>query len=524
MASSVPVELRDQLILSMRHQICKKMDFIPFPHQADWWAASDGLVLTDQEPEPGDLATIVKVGKEENHVEMRKLLPRPGGRARVIADLGAFKSGKSKGSGMWAASFAAVPNARVQIIGLEYDTCSPEFEYIVEALLSEQGLGLKYSSLQNRPRDGRMYLDMPNGARFEARSWERKDSLKGKEIDCYLYAEAYQLPGLEAYTDFSQNLQRRAGYAIFATTPDRPWVQAFHERGHGHEGFPDWYCVCGVERNQNPYTFDQSAMDKDDPSKGGLMTKEKFAIAWQGKLGSYVGRVYNYQKGSRMFSRGSHPHLWRNDTTTETLDDLRIPANWEVVGGCDTGSFTSGLLMGFDSDGNAYVLAEFPNYSYKADGKPEVKDDLTIAGWAGWISNQRMRFDNHNTYWADGNSQWKRELQNHSVILLSNTTPRETRVSIAREYFENKRIYLAPWLRVLPYELENARWPEEASAIGKFERIKHNDHTLDPLEHILSKRPQAKMSKESKKFDTFIAEQMAAQQAQKFTIKDNHGF
>jgi hypothetical protein len=515
--ASIPVDLRDSLLTEFRGMICKKMGFVPFPHQAEWWAASDGVVLTDIEAKGGEPSMLIQVAKGV-HKNWR-VLPREGGRARVIADLGAFKSGKSAGSGLWAASFAAVPNARVQIIGLEYDTCSPEFEYIVEALLSEQGLGLKYSSLQNRPRDGRMYLDLPNGARFEARSWERKDSLKGKEIDCYLYAEAYQLPGLESYTDFSQ---KRSGYAVFATTPDRPWVQAFHERGHGRAEFPDWHCTCGVERNQNPFTFDQSAKDKDDPDKGGLMTREKFAIAWLGRLGSYVGRVYNYQKGKRQFTRGSHPYLWRSDTDTQTIEDLEIPPGWEIVGGCDTGNFTSGLLMAFDQDGSAYILAEFPNYSYKADGKPEVNDFLTIAGWANWIASQRATWDDKSTYWADANSQWKSELRAHGVNLMGNTTPRETRVSIAREYFEQGKVFLAPWLDILPYELENARWPEEPGSSGKFERIKHNDHTLDPLEHILSKRPRGKIEARKKRFNSFIEEHLDREGVGKRFESDPH--
>jgi hypothetical protein len=520
--ASIPVELRDSLITNFRNTICIKMEIIPFPHQAQWWAASDGMYLTDSPAGGGDMAMQVQVGKDE--YAYWRLLPRPEGRARVIADLGSFKSGKSFGSGIWASAFAAVPNARVQIIGLEYDTCSPEFEYIVEALLSERGMGLKYSSLQNRPRDGRMYLDLPNGARFEARSWERKDSLKGKEIDCYLYAEAYQLPGLESYTDFSQNLQKRSGYAVFATTPDRPWVQAFHERGHGDPAFPDWYCICGVTREQNPYTFDKTARDKDDPDKGGLMTREKYAIAWLGQLGSYVGRVYNYQRGQRVFTRGSHPHIWKSDTTTETFADLRLPSHWEIIGGADTGAFTSGLLVGFDEDGNLFVLAEFPNYAYKADGKPEVDEGLTIAGWAAWIRSERAKLHNGTTYWADSNSQWKNELRNHGVHLFGNSTTRETRVSILREYFAQGKIFFAPWLKILPYELENARWPEEASALGKFERIKHNDHTLDPLEHIASKRPRGRLAIEPKStYGTFIESQMAAQGVKIRKERDQHG-
>lgn len=91
--------------------------------------------------------------------------------------------------------------------------------------------------------------------------------------------------------------------------------------------------------------------------------------------------------------------------------------------------------------------------------------------------------------WADPNSQFKSELRNYGVTLLPAKVPVETRTEVTREYFEHGRIHLAPWLSVLPFEIENASWPEEASATGKFARVKDRDHTLDPLEHILARRP-----------------------------------
>jgi hypothetical protein len=105
-----------------------------------------------------------------------------------------------------------------------------------------------------------MFLELQNGSRFEAKSWERKDSLKGKEIDAYLYCEAYQLPGIECFTSFSQNLRARRGYAYFATTPDRPWIKQLHELGHGND--PEWHCTCSVGAEVNPYTFDQKAKER----------------------------------------------------------------------------------------------------------------------------------------------------------------------------------------------------------------------------------------------------------------------
>ena len=390
----------------------------------------------------------------------------------------------SFGAAMWATGFAAIPDRRVKIVGIEYDTCAPEFEYLVEFLLSERGMSLKYASLQNRPKDGRMWLELQNGTRYEARSWDRKDGLKGKEDDAYIFAEAYQLPGLECYTDFKQNLDKRQGYAYFATTPDRPWVKVFHKRGHGDALFPNWQCVCGIARDVNPYAFNATAKEQDRL----LMTREKFAIHYEGQLGEFVGSVFGYQRGQRQFTTRTHPWLWADPTQEPTLENLQIPTHWQVLGAGDTGTFTSAVLVAFDEAGEAYVLYEQPNYRYVA-GKHEWLD-VSIPEWAGQMRAVMGRFGVRGL-WADKNSQFKRELQNYDLTLFGADEGLEKRTEITREYFQHGKVWMAPWLSVLPYELEQAQWPEEATAAGKFARVKKQDHTLDGLEHVLAKRPRS---------------------------------
>lgn len=459
------------------------MGVVPFSHQASWWLASDGLILTDEVDENG-----FEVRLADNTTQRYRVSERPYGRAKVLADLGSFKIGKSYGSALWLASFACVPGARAQIIGLEYDICAPEFEYLCEFLLSERGMNIKADSMQNRPRDGRMWLDLPNGARFEAKSWDRKDTLKGKEIDVYLYAEAYMLPGLECYTDYSQNLRARDGYAVFATTPDRPWLQDIHNAAHSNDSrFSKWHCTCGVSAESNPYTFDLAAKERDKT----LMTREKFAIHYEGQLGDFVGRVYGYQRGQRQFNVTSHPEMFR--TGTGDRDDLKVPDGWDVVGGADTGTMFSGALVAFSPSGDAFVLDEFPNYGY-VSGVIELSTE-TFPEWCLriWDRHQTLTGRGTCTLYADKNSQFKREASNQRgfhLYIEANNVPLEVRTEISREYFQHNKIWFAPWLRVLPFEIENAQWPAEATSGGKFARRKDRDHTLDGLEHILSRRPR----------------------------------
>ena len=137
------------------------------------------------------------------------------------------------------------------------------------------------------------------------------------------------------------------------------------------------------------------------------------------------------------------------------------------------------------------MVDEFPNYRYVA-GLPERDEDITIPQWAAAVVGRVTNLGGSVAFWADANSQFKRELINYGVTLLPNKATREQRTEVAREYFQHGRVYLAPWLEILPFELENASWPEQATMAGRFERVKDRDHTLDCLEHVLCKRPMGR--------------------------------
>lgn len=465
---------RDAAASAFRERLCERLDVVPFEHQRAWWLLTEGKLLLDVDDPSG-----IPVRLSDGSVVRRMVGTRTEGRARFVADLGAFKVGKSFGSALWASGFGCLPNRKITLVGLEYSICEPEFNYICEFLLSDTGMGMKKKALTNNPRQGDMYLKLDNDTVFEAKSWERKDALKGKEIDVYLYCEAYQLPGIECFTSVSQNLRARRGYAIFPTTPDRPWVKELHNLGHGQD--PEFACVCSVSAEANPFTFDAKAKERDK----NLMTREKYAIHYEGKLGDFVGRVFQYQRGERLFTAGTNPELFNGG---DNLENLVIPEGWEVVGGADTGTFYTALLVAFSPSGDAFVLQEFPNYRYVA-GLPERSEDRTIPEWAVGLAARSDYLSGRSFFWADQNSQFKRELLHYGISLIGNKHGRETRTEVTREYFQHGRIWFAPWLSILPFEIENAAWPEEATAAGRFERVKDRDHTLDCLEHILSQRP-----------------------------------
>tara|TARA_Y100000310_G_scaffold185692_1_gene185770 strand:+ start:122 stop:751 length:630 start_codon:yes stop_codon:yes gene_type:complete len=184
-----------------------------------------------------------------------------------------------------------------------------------------------------------------------------------------------------------------------------------------------------------------------------------------------------------------------------SLSDLRIPDSADVFLAVDTGTFMSGLAVAITRDYHAFVVAEFPNYRYISD-QIEL-NDTTTPEWAQDVVATVNALGGKPSAWADANTQFRGELRKHGLRLLSNTVGPDARVQVAREYFRHQRVHLAPWLSILPYELEHAKWPPKQSSAGRFSRIQKSDHTLVCLEHILSRRPRASIAGTKKK-KTFL--------------------
>lgn len=178
-----------------------------------------------------------------------------------------------------------------------------------------------------------------------------------------------------------------------------------------------------------------------------------------------------------------------------------LPSSWNLLTSIDTGTYMSASITLFPPESfDAFTVFELPNYRY-VGGEIELIGD-SVPEWSRKLMEAYRLFrPGHSrlTAFCDENSQFKTELSNYGINAIGNSRKLELRVEISREYFQNGRIHLAPWLSVLPYELEHATWPDHTSSAGKFERLKVNDHTLDTLEHTLSRRPRHKSMVRTKK-------------------------
>ena len=174
-----------------------------------------------------------------------------------------------------------------------------------------------------------------------------------------------------------------------------------------------------------------------------------------------------------------------------TADSLRIPRSWEIFAGADTGTYMGGCIAAIDPNYELYLLEEFPNYRYTGDGTIELVG-MTVGEWMKWFGLRMRHWTRRrsgNRAWVDYNTQFTTEIA-YGFGFRRNKKLLELRTEITREYLRNGRIHFMPWIKTIPYEMEEAAYPEQESAgTGKYQRIKHKDHCLDGLEHICSRRP-----------------------------------
>lgn len=525
---------RDRAAPYLRQMLCRQLGIIPFPHQAGLWLALDGYELggivaqwdSIEAYKESDsafgwrvgLTQDVLIGHESGSVDLswverRALAPRviP---ARRAATLAAYKAAKSHGAAMYVTPELLLDGVQWDLVGMEYDVCDAEWSYFMEFLFSEKGLnlplkkpdhpGLYSVSLLNKPNLGRMRVELSNGSVLQARSYSAGPSedplraLKGKQRDGYLFSEYYQFPNITVFTDIKQNLQARNGKALFPTTPDSAQVETLEDLGQD-DTTPEWYCESGIHRSQNPYTFDPHEMEQDRR----IMTREKFSISYEGKLGKYVGSCFEYTPGDWTFTPETHPDMWKAPTDRSAKLDkdgnvmavpanLDVPLHWLREGGADTGTNFAALQAVADEQGRVFYIFEYPNYRY-VSGVRERDEKVSIASWAGALHAGERLIGGRWTYVADKNTQFAGEMHHHRVTLVRDKMDPELRTEVLRVLIREGKAWFAPWLKVLLQELVAARFPpEESTATGKKRRIKKNDELVDCAEHIAVQHPIAK--------------------------------
>lgn len=182
-----------------------------------------------------------------------------------------------------------------------------------------------------------------------------------------------------------------------------------------------------------------------------------------------------------------------------TPDSLRLPKHWDISAGADTGTYMGGVICAIDPNYELYVLEEFPNYRYTGDGTIE-EVGMTVSEWIKWFATRLRRWTKKptNFAWVDANTTFKTEV-GHGFRFRMNRKDLELRTEITREYTRHSRLHFMPWLKIIPYEFEEAHYPEQETAGGRYRRVKQKDHCLDGVEHVASRRPHPDFALEAKR-------------------------
>lgn len=176
-----------------------------------------------------------------------------------------------------------------------------------------------------------------------------------------------------------------------------------------------------------------------------------------------------------------------------TRDHLRLPASTEYKLGAHVGRFSSAVILALIPQYPIFVVEEIPNYHYVGDGEIELAGlttvewgELVVRTWRSYAGN-----DARCSAWVDPDTEFSKEMRRCKLRLKRNIGHGpELRCEVTREYFHDNKIFLMPWLTVLPGEISSAQWPPEASSAYKV-RATGRDYTLLALEQVICRRPVA---------------------------------
>lgn len=161
--------------------------------------------------------------------------------AKIRVFSGGARAGKSMWGGMESVPLVLSPDVRGWIIGPEYDVCSREFEYILEALETDEirkswAPMLKSGRIRNSPKNGDMEIRLGWGDAGESfvrcKSAERPRSMMGESLDWVMMVEASLIPESIWKRRAQMRLVNRQGIALFPSTPDGTgWYDDLYKKG-----------------------------------------------------------------------------------------------------------------------------------------------------------------------------------------------------------------------------------------------------------------------------------------------------
>lgn len=172
---------------------------------------------------------------------------------------------------------------------------------------------------------------------------------------------------------------------------------------------------------------------------------------------------------------------------------LNLPSSTTFQMGACVGRFSSAVIIALIPDYPVFVLEEIPNYHYVGDGEIELSG-ITTVEWGESVVRMWHFYTKQvgGSAWVDPDTEFSTEMKRCKLRLRKNFHHGpELQTAVLREYFHDNKLFFAPWLKVLPYEIGRAQWPAEESSAYHV-RMTGTDYSLSALEQVISRRPTAR--------------------------------
>lgn len=443
-------------------------------------------------PEP--LGRKVIVDKAQLFEQLRYRPSEPSCLAHAsLAKIRVYSGGSRAGKSMWGGyefvPLVLSPDTRLWIVAPEYEQGRKEFEYILEAVETDEvrkdwGAMLKGGRIRNNPKNGDMELRLKWGDAGDSfvrvKSAERKKSLLSESLDGVMVCEASQINRVVWSRYLQMRLTDRRGIAIFPSSPDGTgWFDDLWRSGI--RGDPGVFSI-NADTRMNP-TLDINEIGFwTDPRR---MSDEDFEEQVKGRPTPKHGRVF------KNFDRTIHVTGW-NPSWPRT--------SWGRGRSFDFGYKDPYVVLWIAKEGETfYVYREF--YRRFQLTNEVVEYIAEVEGWETEEDNgrtilrgetgRRERIDLVST--ADWDASEREDLSRHGIkTRRARKGPRSVLPGIrtVEEYLRpdpvtgKPRLFISPKCPKLIEELEVYQWAENGQPRDRdnhaIDALRYFIHTLNP--------------------------------------------
>lgn len=367
--------------------------------------------------------------------------------ARFMIVVAGTRGGKSYMTAHEALATFFLPDARIWLVGKQYDVADKEFDWIEERLLTwrigDKSAAEFFGIKIHKPKFGSRSIRAPWGSYIETKSCKDPDTLLGVELDLIILCEPHHI-AWKIWTQMLRGrLASRKGRALGAATGCgfSALMRKFVERGLDEsEDWKDWFTL-SFRSKDNPY-FPEDEYEAARKELDSKIFEEQYA----GKIVDVRGNVFYFEAENEF-----------------NIEDLKRPEDWS--------NFVAYIYKA-NNPSCAVVVAKHP----KSKALYVVEELFFKTGVA--ISEHfyqideviKGRYGNKKRIWTLGEDKLSRkiisdvglfDMSDEDELSMGRSQLLKARVLAINDYFEKDKLFISRNCPYLKESLLKARWPED---------------------------------------------------------------